>query len=81
MNGFCDDCGLIVSADRLDPGPEWRTFDERKRKPFEGFDELSDRVAGLHRPKEVLVERILEELRDDDLKYRIFVGRDPDAAE
>lgn len=29
---FCDDCGLIVSADRLDPGPEWRTFDERKRK-------------------------------------------------
>lgn len=56
-------------------------LDERKRKPFESFDELSERVAGLHRPKEVLAERILEELRDDDLKYRIFVGRDPDAAE
>ncbi|EMA47475.1 hypothetical protein C448_05046 [Halococcus morrhuae DSM 1307] len=51
-------------------------LDERKRKPFESFDELEERVAGLHRPKEILIERIREELRDDDLKYRIFVGRD-----
>jgi putative nucleotide binding protein len=53
-------------------------LDERKRAPFEGFDDLEERVAGLHRPKEILVERLIEELRDDDLKYRIFVGRDPD---
>lgn len=52
-------------------------LDERKRKPFESFEELKERVAGLHRPKEILTERVLEELRDDDLKYRIFVGRDP----
>ena len=51
-------------------------LDERKRKPFESFDDLEERVAGLHRPKEILVERIREELRDEDLKYRIFVGRD-----
>lgn len=55
-------------------------LDERKRKPFESFEELAERVAGLHRPKEILIERILEELREEDLKYRIFVGRDPDAA-
>ena len=55
-------------------------LDERKRKPFEDFDDLTERVAGLHRPKEILAERILEELREEDLKYRIFVGRDPDAA-
>ncbi|EMA47882.1 DUF655 domain-containing protein [Halococcus saccharolyticus] len=53
-------------------------LDERKREPFDGFDDLEERVAGLHRPKEILVERLIEELRDDDLKYRIFVGRDPD---
>ncbi|WP_049899735.1 DUF655 domain-containing protein [Halococcus agarilyticus] len=52
-------------------------LDERKREPFDGFDDLEERVAGLHRPKEILVERLIEELRDDDLKYRIFVGRDP----
>lgn len=53
-------------------------LDERKREPFAGFDDLEERVAGLHRPEEILVERLIEELRDDDLKYRIFVGRDPD---
>jgi len=48
-------------------------IDERKRGPFESFEELSERISGLHRPKEVIAERILEELRDDDLKYKIFV--------
>ena len=51
-------------------------LDERKRKPFESFEELEERVSGLHSPKETLIERILEELREDDLKYRIFVRRD-----
>ena len=50
-------------------------LDQRKRGPFGSFEEVEDRVSGLHRPKEVLVERILEELRDDDLKYKTFVGR------
>jgi putative nucleotide binding protein len=50
-------------------------LDQRKRGPFESFEELEERVSGLHRPKEVLVERIIEELKDDDLKYRVFVGR------
>jgi putative nucleotide binding protein len=50
-------------------------LDQRKRGPFESFAEVEERVSGLHRPKEVLVERIMEELRDDDLKYKTFVGR------
>jgi putative nucleotide binding protein len=50
-------------------------LDERKRKPFASFEDLEERVAGLHDPDGVLVERILEELRDDDLKYKAFVGR------
>jgi putative nucleotide binding protein len=50
-----------------------KILDERKRGPFESFEELSERVGGLHRPREVIAERILEELRDDDLKYKIFV--------
>ncbi|WP_458189816.1 DUF655 domain-containing protein [Haladaptatus sp. NG-WS-4] len=51
-------------------------LEARKRKPFESFDDLEDRVAGLHNPEEVLVERILEEIREDDLKYRTFARRD-----
>lgn len=48
-------------------------LEQRKRQPFESFEDLEERVSGLHDPKEVLVERILEELREDDLKYRTFV--------
>jgi putative nucleotide binding protein len=51
-------------------------LDERKRQPFSSFEELEERISGLHNPKEVLVERIIEELREDDLKYRIFVRTD-----
>ncbi|MEF8881531.1 MAG: DUF655 domain-containing protein [Halapricum sp.] len=51
-------------------------IDERKRRPFESFDDLEARVSGLHDPKEVLVERILEEIQKDDLKYRVFAQRE-----
>jgi putative nucleotide binding protein len=51
-------------------------LDQRKRGPFESFEDVEERVSGLHRPKEVLVERIIEELKDEDLKYRTFVGRE-----
>ncbi|MFC6835778.1 DUF655 domain-containing protein [Halomarina ordinaria] len=47
-------------------------LEERKRKPFESFEELEERVAGLHDSRSILVERILEEVREDDLKYRSF---------
>jgi putative nucleotide binding protein len=47
-------------------------LDERKREPFESFEDLEERIAGLHDPESVLVERILEEIREEDLKYRIF---------
>mgnify|MGYP000286001435 CR=1 FL=1 len=51
-------------------------LDKRKRRPFESFEDLEARVSGLHDPKEVLAERILEELKEDDLKYRIFAQRE-----
>lgn len=51
-------------------------LDARKQRPFESFEDIEDRVSGLHNPKDVLKERILEELREEDLKYRIFARRD-----
>ncbi|MES3161082.1 MAG: DUF655 domain-containing protein [Halorubrum sp.] len=51
-----------------------KVLDERKRGPFESFEEVEERVPGLHRPREVIVERIVEEIRKEDLKYRRFAG-------
>jgi len=28
---LCDDCGLVVDADRVDHGPEWRAYDSAQR--------------------------------------------------
>ena len=53
-----------------------KIIDKRKRQPFESFEDLADRVGGLHNPMEVIAERIMEELRDEDLKYKIFVRND-----
>ncbi len=51
-------------------------LDERKRKPFESFEELEERIDGLHDPEQVLVDRVLEELEEEDLKYQMFVRED-----
>ena len=53
-----------------------KIIDNRKRQPFESFEDLSDRVGGLHHPKETIGERILEEIRDEDLKYKLFARDD-----
>lgn len=49
-------------------------LEERKRQPFDSFEDLEERVSGLHNPQEILVNRIHEELREEDLKYRSFVN-------
>ncbi|TKX58313.1 DUF655 domain-containing protein [Halorubrum sp. ASP1] len=51
-------------------------LDERKRGSFESFADVEERISGLHRPREVILERIVEEIRESDLKYRTFVGRE-----
>jgi len=51
-------------------------LDARKRGPFESYEDIEERVSGLYDPKDILAERILEELREEDLKYRIFARRE-----
>jgi len=29
---ICEDCGLVIDEQRIDPGPEWRSFDKDQRK-------------------------------------------------
>jgi putative nucleotide binding protein len=51
-------------------------IDERKRDPFDSLSELEERVSGLHDSKGTLSERIIEEIRDEDVKYKLFARED-----
>lgn len=49
-------------------------LDARKRGPFDTFEELEERVSGLHDPKGIIIDRIFQELTEaEDLKYSLFV--------
>lgn len=48
-------------------------LEARKRRPFESLADLEERISGLHDPKGTVADRILEELRDEDVKYKLFV--------
>jgi putative nucleotide binding protein len=52
----------------------WGIIGERKKSPFESFDNIKKRVPLLPNPEKLIVRRILCELEDKD-KYRIFVPR------
>ncbi len=50
----------------------WGIIDERKKGKFESIAQLVSRVKGLHSPEKLLMNRIIEELKDENIKYRIF---------
>ncbi|HDD46030.1 MAG TPA: DUF655 domain-containing protein [Candidatus Aenigmarchaeota archaeon] len=52
----------------------WAILDERKKKPFESFDDIKKRVPLLPDPEKMVIKRVIEELEDKD-KYRVFVPR------
>ncbi len=50
----------------------WGIIDERKKGKFASFKELVERVKGLHAPEKLIANRVLDELKDENIKYRIF---------
>jgi putative nucleotide binding protein len=50
----------------------WAIIDERKKGKFESTAQLVSRVKGLHAPEKLIMNRIMEELKDENIKYRIF---------
>jgi putative nucleotide binding protein len=55
----------------------WGIIDERKKGKFASFKDLVDRVKGLHTPEKLITNRVLDELKDDNIKYRIFTTPPP----
>lgn len=51
----------------------WSIISERKKKPFEDFKDLRNRVEMLPDPKNMIIKRILEELEGKD-RHRLFVA-------
>ena len=39
----------------------------------ESFEDLEEKIEGLYNPQEIILNRILEELQNPDIKYHIFV--------
>jgi putative nucleotide binding protein len=50
----------------------WGIIDERKKGKFLNFKDLTEKVKGLHTPEKLIVHRIIDELKDEQIKYRLF---------
>lgn len=57
----------------------WEILEERRKKPFESFEDISKRIKAISDPVKLIVNRIITELSEEDVrhgkrKYRIFVS-------
>lgn len=51
----------------------WKILDEREEKEFKSFKNLADRIDGINEPAKILAKRIENEIKDEDIKYHLFV--------
>ena len=51
----------------------WKIIEERRKKPFESFQEIQERVNMLSDPKKMVIKRIITELEGKD-KHHLFVS-------
>jgi putative nucleotide binding protein len=50
----------------------WGIIDARKKGTFLSFKNLVERIKGIHAPEKLITNRVIDELKDDNIKYRIF---------
>jgi putative nucleotide binding protein len=50
----------------------WEILEERNKKPFTSFEDIAQRIKAISHPNKMIIERILEEIRNPDTKYRLF---------
>ncbi len=51
----------------------WAILEEREKGPFKSFDDLTKRVKGLYHPEKIIARRIEDEIRDESVKYKLFI--------
>jgi putative nucleotide binding protein len=52
---------------------KWTILEEREKRAFSNFEDLTKRVKGLYHPEKILAKRIEEELKEEHAKYRFFL--------
>ncbi|NLA38826.1 MAG: DUF655 domain-containing protein [Methanomicrobiales archaeon] len=53
----------------------WEVIEQREKKPFESFEDISGRIKSMPHPERMIISRILREIKDPDEKYHIFTSR------
>ena len=53
----------------------WEILDERNKKPFENFADLSERIKTIPHPEQMIIKRIVEEIEDPNIKYHLFTSK------
>ncbi|HIH26486.1 MAG TPA: DUF655 domain-containing protein [Methanoregulaceae archaeon] len=53
----------------------WEILTEREKRPFESFADISQRIKSIPHPDRMVVNRILEELQDPNVKYHVFTSK------
>lgn len=51
----------------------WKIIEERDYEPFESFEDIKERVELMPDPKEAIIKRIIQELKNKD-KYQLFTS-------
>jgi len=51
----------------------WAVIEEREKGEFKSFEDITSRIPALHQPDKLIAKRVLEELKDEYIKYRAFV--------
>ncbi len=60
----------------------WEILDDRKKKPFESFEDISKRIKAISDPKKLFVNRLIREIEEEGTrlghgKYKLFVAPPP----
>ena len=50
----------------------WEILEERQKKPFTNFADISARIKSIPHPDKMIMARIMEELQDPNVKYHVF---------
>lgn len=53
----------------------WEILEEREKKPFDSFADISARIKSIPHPEKMILNRILQELQVQTEKYHLFTSR------
>ncbi|MGC9435449.1 MAG: DUF655 domain-containing protein [Methanomicrobiales archaeon] len=53
----------------------WELIEQREKAPFESFEDIRQRIKAMPHPERMIINRILEELQNPDVKYHLFTTK------